>query len=264
MKEILKETESVVIDKILKAYRLKPEAVAETVELYYDAQKLRIMHANKKRSEGENDLTVWFDKWLGFGEKVLTKKLYEWLEGPTASVEAKWAFGQVGIGPIIAAGLAAHIDPARADSVSAVWKFAGLAPGFDRKVKGTKLPYNSRLKTLCWKLGESFVNVSGKPEATYGKLYKDFKRDEVSRNENGLYATQAARELATKKITEAKTKAILTSGKLIDGHLHARAKRRTVKIFLEHYWLIARKARGLPVREPYAIAILNHDGKIEV
>jgi hypothetical protein len=150
-----------------------------------------------------------------------------------------------------------------ANSISAVWKFAGLAPGFDRKTKGEKLPYNSRLKTLCWKLGESFVKVSGKEDAIYGRLYADFKRDEVSRNENGQYAEAAKRELENKKFkTDNATKKRLKEGKLADAHLHARAKRRAVKVFLSHYWTKGREARGLAIREPYAIAVLGHNGKI--
>src|SRR5215471_4037519 len=158
----LNETRSVLVDKIIKEYNLHSQDVAEAVELYYDAQKLRIMHANKERTEGPGELANWFHYWLELGEKVIQGKLKKWEEGPQAPVEAKWSYDQVGIGPVIAAGLAAHIDVTKADSISALWKFAGQAPGADRKVRGQKLPYNGRLKTLCWKLGESFVKVSGK------------------------------------------------------------------------------------------------------
>ena len=218
------------------------------------------MHGNKERTEAPNQLTEWFFKWLLLGEHVITAKLKQWVTSNRSPAEAKWAYDQVGIGPIIAAGLAAHIDPVKAESPSAVWKFAGLAPGFDRRTRGEKLPYNSRLKVLCWKLGESFVKVSGKQDATYGQLYAKFKADEVSRNENGLYAATAARELAAKKFKENATKKRLMEGKLSDAHLHARAKRRAVKIFLVHYWQQAREARGLEVRGPYVEQILGHDG----
>lgn len=258
------ETRSVLIDKIIKTYELDTRDIADAVELYYDAQKLRIIHENKERSEGPSELVSWFSYWLNIGETVIAGKLRKWVTGDRSPAEAKWAYKQMGIGPIIAAGLAAHIDCEKATSISSVWKYAGQAPGYDRKVRGQKLPYNARLKTLCWKLGESFVKVSGKSEATYGRLYTQFKAEEISRNDGGVYAGAAARELETKNIQEKKTRDTLKSGRLIDGHLHARAKRRTVKIFLSHYWTKAREARGLPVREPYAIAILHHDGKIEV
>ena len=98
----------------------------------------------------------------------------------------------------------------------------------------------------------------------YGKLYVQFKGDEVSRNENGLYAATASAQLTNKKFrADTVTRKRLEEGKLSDGHLHARAKRRTVKIFLAHYWTLARESRGLPIREPYSKAILHHDGIIE-
>jgi hypothetical protein len=173
------ETRNELVNKIIKTYELDTKDIADAVELYYDAQKLRIMHANKERSEGPDELVTWFAYWLAMGESVIAGKLKNWVESVKSPAEAKWAYAQVGIGPVIASGLSAHIDVTKADSISAVWKFAGQAPGFDRKTKGQKLPYNARLKTLIWKMGESFVKVSGKDGATYGKLYAEFKAEEI-------------------------------------------------------------------------------------
>jgi hypothetical protein len=272
VKPMITETRSELIDKIIKAYELETKDVADAVELYYDAQQLRIMHANRKRTEPLKEpeklpkdyvpLTHWFNKWLLLGEAVLAGKLKGWVLSDRAPAEAKWAYDQIGIGPIIAAGLASHISIEKAQTPSAVWKFAGQAPGFDRKVKGQKLPYNARLKVLCWKLGESFVKVSGKDGATYGHLYSQFKAEEIRRNESGQYKEAAAQELRTKKITDKEAKAILESGHLTNGQLHSRAKRRAVKIFLVHYWQRGREAKGLPVRGPYVETVLGHDGII--
>jgi hypothetical protein len=265
MKTLITETRSELITKIVRTLNLKAHEIGEMVELYYDVQHLRIAHANKERTEPPSELAQWLDFWDHVGETVINGALKRWLEGPDSPGEAKWAYGQIGIGPVLAAGLAAHIDVTRADSVSAVWKFAGLAPGYDRKVKGTKLPYNARLKTLCWKLGESFCKVSNKEGATYGHLYAEFKAQEIKRNESGLYVEAAQRELSAKKFKtdDSVTKKRLLAGMLSDGHLHSRAKRRAVKLFLSHYYVEGRKARGLSVREPYAIGILNHSGLIE-
>jgi hypothetical protein len=260
--EMVSATRNELIDALMKAYELETPDVASAVELYYDAQQLRIQHANKKRTEPPRTLNKWMDKWLGLGEIFFGGKLKQWVLSDRAPAEAKWALDQVGIGHILAAGLAAHIDVEKAQSPSAVWKFAGQAPGYDRKIKGQKLPYNSRLKVLCWKLGESFVKVSGKEDALYGHLYAEFKAEEVRKNEAGLLAEAAAKELRTKKITDKETKAILESGHLTDGQLHSRAKRKAVKIFLVHYWTKGRLARGLSVRGPYVQTILGHDGII--
>jgi hypothetical protein len=265
MKSLITETRSELITKIVRTLQLKTHEIGEMVELYYDSQHIRIQHANKERTEPPSELAEWLEFWTHAGETVIQGALKRWVESDDSPAEAKWAYDQIGIGPVLASGLAAHIDVTKADSISAVWKFAGQAPGFDRKVKGTKLPYNARLKTLCWKLGESFVKVSGKEGAIYGRLYAEFKAEEIRRNEAGLYKEAAARELAAKKFKaeDSVTKKRLKEGKLSDAHLHARAKRRAVKIFLAHYYMEGRKARGLTVREPYATTILGHDGLIE-
>lgn len=260
--ELIKRTHNELIDALMKAYELETPDVASAVELYYDAQQLRIQHGNKKRTEAPRVLNTWMDRWLGLGEVFFGSKLKQWVLSDRAPAEARWALEQVGIGHIIAAGLAAHIDMEKAQTPSAVWKFAGQAPGYDRKVKKQKLPYNARLKVLCWKIGDSFVKVSGKEDAVYGKLYAEFKHEEIERNLGGKYAAAAARELASKKITDKETKARLESGMLTDGHLHSRAKRRAIKIFLMHYWIKGRLARGLPIRGPYVQTILGHDGII--
>jgi hypothetical protein len=264
MKTLITETRSELITKIVRTLQLKTHEIGEMVELYYDSQDLRIQHANKERTEPPSELAEWLQFWTHAGETVIAGALKRWVESADSPAEAKWAYDQIGIGPVLASGLSAHIDVTKADSISAVWKFAGLAPGFDRKVKGIKLPYNSRLKTLCWKVGESFCKVSGKENATYGQLYVQFKAEEVRRNETGLYEEAAKRELGVKKFKaeDSVTKKRLLAGMLSDAHLHARAKRRAVKIFLAEYWTVGRKSRGLAIREPYAIAVLGHDGKI--
>jgi hypothetical protein len=264
MKTLITETRSELITKIIRTVNLKTPEIAEMVELYYDCQDLRIAHANKERTEPPSELVEWLDFWMKAGERVINSKLAQWVEGEDSPPEAKWAYGQIGIGPVIASGLSAHIDCARCENISGLWKFAGQAPGFDRKTKGQKLCYNARLKTLCWKMGESFVKVSGKEGATYGKFYVQYKAEEVGRNEAGLYREVAKRELSAKTFkSDNVTKKRLTEGKLSDAHLHARAKRRVVKMFLSHFWVKAREGKGLSVTLPYAISILGHEGMIE-
>jgi hypothetical protein len=61
---------------------------------------------------------------------------------------SRWAKAQVGIGPVLAAGLAAYIDITRTPTVSALWSLAGLNPTAVWG-KGEKRPWNAQLKTLC-------------------------------------------------------------------------------------------------------------------
>lgn len=264
--ELVKATKSELLDKILLTAKIKEGEIAELVELYYDAQGFRLRNLNRDRSEEPSLLVKWLGKWLGIGERGIYKTLRNWVESEDSPLDVKWSYSQDGIGPVLACGLSAHIDFAKAETISSLWKFAGQAPGFDRKIKGQKLTYNSRLKVLCWKVGESFVKVSGRQTSVYGQLYLRFKSEEVRKNEAGLYQDAAKKELASKKFKEEKDSVArkrLLAGKLSDAHLHARAKRKTVKIFLSHLWCKGREVRGMSVSEPYSIDILGHQGKIE-
>jgi len=167
-----------------------------------------------------------------------------------------WARECKGVGPIIAAGLLSQIDVERAKHVSSVWRFAGLDPTAVWK-KGEKRPHNAFLKVLCWKLGDSFVKVSGREGSVYGRIYKDAKAEYVLRNQRGDYAEQAAAKLQSKKINDAALRARLESGRLPDGQIDLRARRKAVKVFLNHYWIKGRALQGLPVDDPW---IIGHDG----
>ena len=77
--------------------------------------------------------------------------------------------------------------------------YAGMDPRSTWE-KGQKRPWNAQLKVLCWKLGESFVKVSGNEKAFYGRIYKERKALEMAKNEAGEYAAQAAAKLEKFKI----------------------------------------------------------------
>lgn len=123
-----------------------------------------------------------------------------------------------------------------------------------------KRPWNRRLKTLCWKIGESFVRVKGNPKDIYGKIYEQRKAYETERNERGEYAEQAAAILRTRRIGKDKPAyQYYKSGKLPPGHIHSRAKRYAVKIFLSHYHYVAYRLHcGKEPPKPYAIDRLGH------
>jgi hypothetical protein len=157
----------------------------------------------------------------------------------------------------------AHIDITRAPVAGSIWKFAGL-DGTTEWGKGQKRPFNASLKTLCWKLGESFVKVSANPNDFYGQIYLQRKDLETERNEAGSYADSCAEILKKKNFSKSTDayKAYIT-GKLPKGHIHARAKRYAVKLFLSHLHEVWRKHEGLPVPDTYPIAHLGHVHKID-
>lgn len=47
------------------------------------------------------------------------------------------------------------------------------------------------------------------------------------------------------------------------GHVHNAAKNEVVKIFLAHFWTVARTLEGKPVSEPYAGALMGHTNIIK-
>ena len=171
-------------------------------------------------------------------------------------VIGRWARSQIGIGPIIAAGLAANIDITRAPTAGHIWRFAGLDPTVQWKA-GTKRPWNASLKRLCFLIGESFVKVSGNENAVYGLAYATRKQREIEKNERGEFADQAARSLVEKKWRDdTQAKKHYEAGKLPPARIHMRAKRWAVKAV----FVLVSRGRLLPrLRQASAIAL--HHGR---
>lgn len=100
----------------------------------------------------------------------------------------------------------------------------------------SKRPYNANLKTLAvFKLGECFVKVQGNKKDYYGGLFRKRRDEEETKNAAGEFKAQAEEVLEKKKIgkdTDA-YKAYIT-GKLPPAHLHARARRWVIQLFLSH------------------------------
>lgn len=296
------------------------------VDAYYSMQESRIRYYNQVRAlskpvvEGQEPEPHAIFGWLASQNEILEEQVKRAL-GVYAKNHpvGQWALGQVGIGPVIAAGLLAHIDIRQANTVSSIWSYAGLQPGqkwlgtekaakivqevlgdeeptaekiaeiavalrrrpevLIERARGSngelsrkqlaaslaKRPWNSELKTLCWKIGESFVKVSGKPNAFYGKMYASRKALEKARNEEGLYREQAEQILKEKRIgKDTDAYAAYIQGKLPDGQIHARAKRWAVKLFLAHLHEVWYKQEfGKAPADPYPIRYLGHADKIE-
>ena len=234
------------------------------VDAYYQLQDNRIRSDGQVRSmskDGEPHATL---QWLANMNRTLEESIKSALDAySNASPVGRWMRSQKGIGPVIAAGFLAHLDITKAETAGAFWSFAGLDP---RKTweKGQKRPWNADLKVLTWKLGESFVKVSGSEDAFYGQLYKERKALETERNERGEFADQAAAKLEKYKIgKDTDAYKAYSQGKLPPAHIHARAKRFAVKIFIANLHEVMYKDHyGKEPPLPYAIGILGHAHKI--
>jgi hypothetical protein len=295
------------------------------VDAYYNMQANRIVADNQIRamdkSKEPHAVLTWLSDQNTTLEGQIKKSLDKWTD---ESVVGKWLKEITGIGPVLAAGLLAHIDIEQAPTAGHIWRYAGLDPtrewlGKERSeqlVKNcleqcgnnlehalilaagkcnvtpanirkfatmdkdgetvsltrkslvaslAKRPHNGKLKTLCWKIGESFVKVSGNENDRYGHLYIERKDYEIKNNEAGKLAEQAAAVLERKNIGKSTDAYKAYSiGRLPPAHIHSRAKRWAVKIFLSHlheFWY--EQHFGKPAPAPYAIAILGHAHKIK-
>lgn len=235
-------------------------SVRDLVSTYYDLQDLRIMTNNRtkalQKSGSPHELVEYYTKQLKNLEVGLVKPLDNFAK---EFVVGRWAQSQYGIGPVISAGLLAHIDISKAPTAGSVWRYAGLDPTIKWN-KGEKRPFNAALKTLTWKIGQSFLKFHNRDQCFYGHLYKMDKNRRVEKNNNGDYAEAAANVLATKNIRDKKTRSILESGMLPDGQIDAQARRFAVKIFLSHYHAVAyQEFHGKPAPRPY---IIEHGGHV--
>ena len=262
------------------------------VDAYYIMQEDRKRTGNQVRALGDaaepNSVLVWLNEQAETLENQIRRALDKYTEGhPMGS----WMREVVGIGPVISAGLLAHIDIEKAPTVGHIWRFAGLDPT-SKWEKGQKRPWNAALKTLCWKAGQSFMKFSNNPDCFYGnKIYRERKKYEQDRNEGGQMAVLAV-QLSEKvgKSTDAwawltgcykaeqvqalrakhgsippselaKIKGEPLSGlaMLPPGQIDARARRYAVKLFLSHMhgaWYVGHYGKQPPL--PYPIAHLGH------
>lgn len=123
-----------------------------------------------------------------------------------------------------------------------------------------KPPYNTELKKFMYLIGESFAKVSNKEGSLYGRLYKERKAWEISKNESGQYREQAAKYLTQKKYDKnTETYKAYIQGKLPDTQITRRAERYATKLFISHLFECMHLwYYGEPAPLPYPISHMGH------
>lgn len=245
---------------------LSPAEVRYLVTAYYQMQENRKVSDNQTLALTNAGKPHEVVAWLAHNNMTLERNIKSLLDAHTSTTTiGRWSKSIVGIGPVIAAGLSAHINIEKAPVPGHIWSFAGLSPLSEWK-KGEKRPWNAELKTLCWKIGESFVKFSNHPEAYYGPLWKERKQQEEERNEKGLNAPYCEMILDKKRFNpDTDAFKCYRRGVLPPAHVHARSKRWVVKLFLSHWHYVMYSIHyGKPPAEPYAISVLGHAHKIPV
>jgi hypothetical protein len=229
------------------------------VDAFYAVQDFRIQ-ANNQRGQaaahGEaHEVVDWLAESLRLLEDNIERALDVFTSTETTGMGV-WLRSIVGIGPVLAAGLLAHVDVTRQPTVGHLWSFAGLNPEA-RWERGSKRPWNARLKLTCWKISNSIVTTRGHANSYYGPLYDQRKAYETERNLAGYNSALAAERLAANPNDERASSWKL--GQLPPAHVEARARRWTVKLFLAHFWQESyRRHYGTEPPLPYPITFLGH------
>lgn len=245
-------------DLKVAATKLSDDEARFLVDYYYICQEDRKRSTNQVRALDESNEPNAVLGWLAEQSESLEGQIKKALDVYTeAHVMGAWMRQIVGIGPVISAGLLAHIDINKAPTVGHIWRYAGLDPT-SKWEKGEKRPWNAGLKTLCWKAGQSFMKFSGRADCYYGKIYKERKAYEIARNERGDNKDLATSLLSKyNKSTEAYKH--LSNGVLPPAQIDARARRYAVKLFLSHLhgaWYEVHFGTKPPL--PYPIAHMGH------
>jgi len=237
------------------------------VDYYDQVQHQRIAVENQCRAyvQGYDDAQMLetsaaFCDVLKKREEYVAKILQRYVE---AHPVGQWAMSNLGVGPISLAYFLAYIDITKAPTAGHIWSYAGYNPDADGPQKGKKRSHNAAMKTACFNLGESMIKVKGYPGAFYGLFYDKRKAYEVAKNEAGEYADQAAAIL--KRKPDHAQKNIYATGKLPAGHLHSRARRWMVKIFLahlHHVWYVEEFGELPP--KPYVLTLPDHVHEIAI
>lgn len=247
---------------------LSKEEARYLVDLYYQMQGYRkasdnqVRQLQKEDNKEPHETLAFFANNFRTLERNIKSVLQVYAESKPIG---QWMLSICGIGPVISAGLMANIDITKVQTAGQIQAFAGLDPTREWH-KGEKRPYNARLKTLCWKIGQCFIKVQNNEEDVYGKIFAIRKAYEIERNEKGELADQAKAKLERfniKKTTDAYK--WYSQGKLPPAHINQRASRYAVKIFLSHLfsvWYEMEHKEKPP--KPYAIAILNHAHEIPI
>lgn len=243
---------------------LGPRETRFLVDTYYQIQDYRKAADNQERSLIANTEPHEVISWVGNQVETLEGDIKRALDAySSSSVVGRWSKSICGIGPVISAGLLAHIDIEQAPTVGHIWRFAGLDPTSHWEKK-TKRPWNASLKVLCWKIGQSFMKFQNNPNDFYGKMYVERKAYEVANNESGSLADQAAAALGAKRIgKDTEAYKAYSVGKLPPAHIDARARRWVSKLFLAHWHRVAyydRYAKESP--KPYVLTLPGHSHEV--
>lgn len=180
-----------------------------------------------------------------------------------------WLFENTPLRFRLGAMLFCLVDIKRARTVSALWRYAGLAvidgaaerrkrgvvdEKTGQRKKGEKIHFNMRLKKTAFLISRQLILANkGKGTEPYISIYRKAKE---------RYMKKYTAELAERKKMKPKDRPKKMTWSRLRVDLTAR--RIMVKVFLQHLWVVWRTTEGLPVNEPYVEAFKGHTGIVPV
>jgi len=192
------------------------------------------------------DAHIEYYKGIMIDNGAATGHLWDWIT----------AIKGLGAGSLAAQLIALIDDIERAPTISALWRYAGYAVidgKAEKNRRGERSHFNGRLKSVCWLISDQFIRHQ---TDFYRDIYDEYKYEQRQKHPEVVIKEKEVKQSdGTIKITKTKH--------FTDGHLHARARRYMMKMFLSHLWVTWRKHEGLPISDPYVKAILGHSQIIE-
>lgn len=116
-------------------------------------------------------------------------------------------------------------------NISKWWSYMGRGEGVPKRKKGEKANWSKRGRVVGYQFGDQINRRNGDDPYKAFFLARKKKREDIP--------------------------------DLSKGHRHNMARNETIKLFLAHFWIVARTLDSKPVTEPYSGTILGHTGIIE-
>lgn len=154
-------------------------------------------------------------------------------------------------------------------------KFAGLVPG-QKLEEGKRAGYSTRLKGIMYRLATFSLLMKKK---NYFNFFCEFRKEKLAKlisegvkilpTPKGKWCLTCEEEKTVKSAKfcpdcdsplQAKSE---PDGVMYKIHFFLLCVNRVESLFLQHLWQVYRTAVGLPVVDPYPIAILGHQGYID-
>jgi hypothetical protein len=225
--------------KIKTIYNNKNE-LKQSSNIYYDVQDVRKRSFNRLLSVGV--VKGVYPTELKRLELSIRKDIEINLE--KYPIWTNYLCNVKGIGATLGGNIIGTFDIRRANHISSFWKFCGLHTNDGKAIKrtkGVKLDFNIKNRAMVWNIGKSLIRCNN-PQ--YRNIYDQRKVVETTKLNNPI---DDPKNCPMYKECYAKI-GHKPSCKL---HIHNRAMRYMIKMFLSDLWVNWRKIEGLSVTPPY-------------